>query len=68
MTIGQAANVLEEREEKTGEGKREQKRREEKRRGEKEREKKGRVKAKKGMKLGNRRSDSRDDLKGGKKK
>ena len=39
-------------------------RKEEKRR--EGREKKGRVKAKKGMKLGNRRSDSKDDVKGGK--
>ena len=30
------------------------------------REKKGRVKAKKGMKQGNRRSDSKDDVRGGK--
>ena len=68
--------MFEEREEKTREGKREQKRREEKRRKERRREekrregreKKGRVKAKKGMKQGNRRSDSKDDVKGGKSK
>ena len=42
----------------------EKKRREEERR--EGREKKGRVKAKKGMKQVNRRSDSRDDVEGGK--